>query len=364
MVLLKLLQTWGLKGFLEHAESTASFYRERRDVLARCLERHLLLNPHENGDLERLAEWKVPDASMFFWLKLNLQKLQPSDPAPPTDHGPNPRFDEGKEEQEDEDSTTFIRETAVPRGVLVLPGKAAFPDGRETLHVRLSFSLLSDEEMEEAVKRLAGAIVEQQGRPRPHASRRKLLQDTRPTRREREVKLGEAINMDDEKGLKGEEKSASRTTAGMESEKPLPALPQGIPGHSNVSGMSRTTLRNNIFRRVASIASFSIFTRTTPSTFQNSDKASALKLERTSVAKFHDLSGSIKARTSMLRTKFSMNSLPVSRSGASTNSDRRKGGCYCDDVDVSQETTQTGITTSDEVGSLPSSISSESSRSA
>ncbi|RXW25327.1 hypothetical protein EST38_g512 [Candolleomyces aberdarensis] len=157
MVLLKLLQTWGLKGFLDHADKTASFYRERRDVLKSLLERYLRLDPHhENGGGVGLAEWKVPDASMFFWVKLNLGL-----PTSEFDAGTSPIGVEGGKEGEG-DSTPFIRDTAVPRGVLVLPGKAAFPDGRETHHVRLSFSLLSNDEMEEAVKRLAGAIVEQQ----------------------------------------------------------------------------------------------------------------------------------------------------------------------------------------------------------
>ncbi|KAJ2917040.1 hypothetical protein MD484_g3390, partial [Candolleomyces efflorescens] len=206
MVLLKLLQTWGLEGFLEHAEKTALFYRERRDVLAGHLERHLRLSDQrdENDGGGCLAEWRVPDASMFFWVKLNLQSSLPDGACPNTDA---------------EDSTPFIRDTAVPRGVLVLPGKTAFPDGRETLHVRLSFSLLSDEEMEEAVKRLAGAIVEQQQQRRRPRSGLGC-----PNHHSQVVAIPEQQLVDDDEE---EDKSKTRTTAIMiDTEKSLPALPR------------------------------------------------------------------------------------------------------------------------------------------
>lgn len=128
MIILKLLKDWGLDGFLAHAERTADFYRQRRDTL------NSYLNEHLNG----LAEWTPPDASMFFWIKLILPGSS--------------------------DSTVFIREKAIARGVLVLPGATAFPDGRKTAHVRVSFSLLQDEELLEAVKRLAEVLREEHQR--------------------------------------------------------------------------------------------------------------------------------------------------------------------------------------------------------
>lgn len=71
---------------------------------------------------------------MFFWVKLHL-------PLP------------------ESDITAFVRNIAVPRGILVLPGSAAFPEERQTGCVRLSFSLLTDDETEEGVKRLAEAVI-------------------------------------------------------------------------------------------------------------------------------------------------------------------------------------------------------------
>ena len=41
MIIYKLLDTWGLDGFLEHTETVASFYEERRDVMLAAVEKHL-----------------------------------------------------------------------------------------------------------------------------------------------------------------------------------------------------------------------------------------------------------------------------------------------------------------------------------
>ena len=84
---------------------------------------------------------------MFFWLKLRL---------PPTVRCHNL----GSSEQEG-DSAVFIRDKAMHRGVLLLPGANAYVDDRQTARVRVSFSLLSDEQMEEAVRRLAEVLREE-----------------------------------------------------------------------------------------------------------------------------------------------------------------------------------------------------------
>ncbi|TFK24932.1 TdiD protein [Coprinopsis marcescibilis] len=138
-VTLPLLKQWKISGFLAHTVATASFYRQRRDAFEACLNRHLA----------DLAEWTVPEASMFFWLKLRL---------PPTVRCQNL----GSPGEEDEgDSAAFIRDKAMHRGVLLLPGANAYVDDRSTARVRVSFSLLSDEQMEEAVRRLAEVLREE-----------------------------------------------------------------------------------------------------------------------------------------------------------------------------------------------------------
>jgi tryptophan aminotransferase len=134
VVILKLLREWGVEGLLKHADKVAKFYKRRRDVMATCLDRHL----------KGLAEWSTPDAAMFYWLKLKL-----------------PESVDLKSITLEGDSTVFIRSKAIDRGVLVLPGATAFVDGRQTARVRVSFSLLTEEETDEAIRRLAEVLKEE-----------------------------------------------------------------------------------------------------------------------------------------------------------------------------------------------------------
>lgn len=134
IVAIKLLKEWGVEGFLTHAQHAAAFYKRRRDVMQSCLTKHLT----------GLAEWTVPEAAMFFWLKLKL-----------------PKSVDLQNVEIDGDSTMFIRNKAIERGVLVLPGATSYVDGRQTAYVRLSFSVLSDEATEEAIRRLATVLQEE-----------------------------------------------------------------------------------------------------------------------------------------------------------------------------------------------------------
>lgn len=134
IVALRLLKEWGIGGFLKHAEHAAAFYKRRRDVMQSALLKHLT----------GLAEWTVPEAAMFFWLHLKL-----------------PKSVDMQNVQVDGDSTTFIKSKAIDRGVLALPGATSYVDGRQTAHVRVAFSILSDEDTEEAIKRLAALLREE-----------------------------------------------------------------------------------------------------------------------------------------------------------------------------------------------------------
>lgn len=58
------------------------------------------------------------------------------------------------------DSATVIRTNAVQRGVLALPGTAFLADGRKTAYVRASFSLLGEEDINEALKRLRSVVLD------------------------------------------------------------------------------------------------------------------------------------------------------------------------------------------------------------
>jgi len=62
--------------------------------------------------------------------------------------------------QGDGDSEAIIRTNALARGVLALPGTVFLPNGRKTAYVRASFSLLNEDQVEEALKRLRQAILD------------------------------------------------------------------------------------------------------------------------------------------------------------------------------------------------------------
>ncbi|KAG9314942.1 PLP-dependent transferase [Chiua virens] len=59
-VTLALMEKWGYDGFLAHTKAVSGFYREKRDSFQKAMQTHL-------GDL---AEWRTPEAGMFFWFKL------------------------------------------------------------------------------------------------------------------------------------------------------------------------------------------------------------------------------------------------------------------------------------------------------
>lgn len=69
-------------------------------------------------------------------------------------------------EGEEGDSESIIRTQAFERGVLALPGTVFLPNGRKTPYVRASFSLLGEEEVDEAVKRLRATILDARGEVR------------------------------------------------------------------------------------------------------------------------------------------------------------------------------------------------------
>ncbi|KAI8825257.1 pyridoxal phosphate-dependent transferase [Fimicolochytrium jonesii] len=120
MLAYQLLNVWGVEGFLQHTERVTEFYRERRDAFLGSAERWL----------KGCAEWSVPDAGMFFWIKL----LGISD------------------------SSDLIRTKAKEKKVLLVPGHEFFPNPRKTPYVRASYSTSDPADMDEALKRLAELV--------------------------------------------------------------------------------------------------------------------------------------------------------------------------------------------------------------
>ncbi|KAG8960043.1 hypothetical protein FRC03_007120 [Tulasnella sp. 419] len=129
-----LLQKWGYDGFRKHCDGISQIYRNRRDIFEAALRRHMT----------GLAEWTSPVAGMFVWFKLRL---------PPTNDSP-----EG-------DSEVVIVTKALEKKVLALPGTSFFANGRKTAYVRVSFSMLGEDDTDEALRRLALVVKEAQLSP-------------------------------------------------------------------------------------------------------------------------------------------------------------------------------------------------------
>ncbi|EPQ56597.1 PLP-dependent transferase [Gloeophyllum trabeum ATCC 11539] len=135
MVAYTLLSSWGYDTLMLHSAHVSGFYKAKRDVFERAMRKHL----------DGLAEWTPPEAGMFYWFKLLL-------------HAPGV-----PETSLEEDSEAVIRTKAVEKGVLALPGTVFLPSGRKTAYVRAAFSLLSDEAINEALKRLREVVLDARG---------------------------------------------------------------------------------------------------------------------------------------------------------------------------------------------------------
>ncbi|KAL2148023.1 hypothetical protein VTI28DRAFT_79 [Corynascus sepedonium] len=120
---LTLFRHWGYTGFVEHCAQAASFYRAKRDAFAAAAERHL----------RGRATWEVPRAGMFFWFRLLL--------PPGAD-----------------DSLELLRRKGIESRILAIPGTAFFPNPRRAPHLRASYSLVSEHDMDEACRRIAKLV--------------------------------------------------------------------------------------------------------------------------------------------------------------------------------------------------------------
>ncbi|HSK15989.1 MAG TPA: PLP-dependent aminotransferase family protein [Gaiellaceae bacterium] len=113
----RLLEEYGRRGLLdEQIARSRALYGSRCDALLAALDRHA------GGR----ASWTRPGGGFFAWLEL----------------------------PEGADAVAFAGR-ALDVGVAVVPGPPFFPDGRGERHVRLSFSRPTEDEIEEAVRRLA-----------------------------------------------------------------------------------------------------------------------------------------------------------------------------------------------------------------
>lgn len=122
MMLYKVLEDWGIDGFLKHAENTAELYKRKRDQCLAAMEKHL----------KGLAEWTVPSGGMFVWIKLHV-----------------------------EDSNTLITVKAKEKGILFVPGSVFMLDSSQpSPYIRASYSNCTEEQMDTAFQRLAEILQE------------------------------------------------------------------------------------------------------------------------------------------------------------------------------------------------------------
>ena len=115
-----ILNEWGEQGWDAHVATVAAFYKRRRDLFLAAAERHLT----------GLAEWTSPEAGMFVWFRLVGI----------------------------DDSRALIQNEARDAKVLLVPGQAFSPSDSPGPFVRAAFSIVEEDQMDEAVSRLAQVL--------------------------------------------------------------------------------------------------------------------------------------------------------------------------------------------------------------
>ncbi|MGE6528408.1 PLP-dependent aminotransferase family protein [Pseudomonas sp. NPDC077382] len=116
------LQWLGSEQYRAHLSELRSFYRLRRDAMQAALAEHFT----------DLADWLVPQGGLFFWLQLK-QSID----------------------------TRTLLDSALAQDVVFMPGEPFFVDPEQNLgYLRLNFSHVAPERLDEGVRRLAGVIRE------------------------------------------------------------------------------------------------------------------------------------------------------------------------------------------------------------
>lgn len=123
LMILQLLYQWGEDGFLAHVDRTIDFYKNQRDLMLSAADKWL----------SGLAEWHVPKAGMFLWIKVKGIS----------------------------DTKELIEKKAIEKEILFVPGSGFYVDASApTSFFRASFSLIAPEQMDIAFQRLAQLIKE------------------------------------------------------------------------------------------------------------------------------------------------------------------------------------------------------------
>ncbi|MFJ4346229.1 PLP-dependent aminotransferase family protein [Pseudomonas sp. NPDC089401] len=120
----QVMQWLGTEKLQHHLDELRSYYRVRRDAFQAALHTHFA----------DLADWRMPEGGLFFWLKLK----QPLD-------------------------TRTLLEPALAANVAFMPGEPFFPEpDLHHGHLRLNFSHVGPEQLDEGLKRLAAVVRQAQ----------------------------------------------------------------------------------------------------------------------------------------------------------------------------------------------------------
>nr|XP_006111734.1 kynurenine/alpha-aminoadipate aminotransferase, mitochondrial-like [Pelodiscus sinensis] len=123
ILVLQLFLKWGQKGFLEHTDRVTEFYRSQRDAMLAAADKWL----------KGLAEWHVPTAGIFLWIKIKGIS----------------------------DTYKMVMENALKRRVALVPGKSfSFDSSAPSPYIRASYSFASPDQMDQALQTLAELIKE------------------------------------------------------------------------------------------------------------------------------------------------------------------------------------------------------------
>ncbi|XP_063973377.1 kynurenine/alpha-aminoadipate aminotransferase, mitochondrial-like isoform X2 [Diachasmimorpha longicaudata] len=124
ILMFKLLESWSPEEFDTHIAKVQNFYRSQRDMMVRSVEEHL----------KGVAEWSVPKAGMFVWIKLKTK----------------------------DNALDLIMEKLIPNGVFIIPGSAFdYDEYQEDNHLRLCYSFSTEEEVDKAMRILSKCLRQQ-----------------------------------------------------------------------------------------------------------------------------------------------------------------------------------------------------------
>jgi 2-aminoadipate transaminase len=117
-----------------HLSQVVDIYRRKRDAMVAALEEHCA--PY--------VRWRVPSGGFFLWLETD-RRVQPS-------------------------AIGGLREAAAQEGVAYVSGDTFFADRSGSRFIRLAYSFVGEQEIEEGIRRLGRALERALAGPRPEAS--------------------------------------------------------------------------------------------------------------------------------------------------------------------------------------------------